>query len=605
MQKQNDLPTQLPHDMGSPRQLQPRKERRHAGWLYVLRFFLGTLWILIKAEVFPSLAGSRLSADARVERYVRFFVRMGGAWIKAGQILAMRRDLLSDSMCAAFAHLRDQTVPMSGALARQILQAELGPQAEDIVDFDEQPLASAALGQLHRARLRSSGVEVAIKIQHPDVAEHIRHDLRLIKFLVFLIRRFALLAHVPWDDMLWELEKSLNESLDYRVEAVNTRRMRRLLRKQKIYAPKVFLDHSTQRVMVMELVHGVFLSEVASLQQHHPDLCQTWQAENGMRPLRMARHLFDSCMRQMLEHNLFHCELRPDNILLQRKGRFVLIDFGTVGTCDQNTLDRLRLLHRALVEEDFAKAVDLYLLSAPVLPNGDVASIKAEMVRALRAWSTRAVIKSLPVADKSLARILAELMAIGGAHEVHPSWDMLRVYRSLVAMDESFEVLAPHTNHVRLSLRYQQKAQNRALKESASPAAMRQQLFQLRNAMRLPAMLAENAYFDGEWLRKRAMTFEADISKAAFVGKVLFGWLAQATLVFGLFVGANLLYQQIVGMRATRSDLLHRVLSVVPLYSWEIWAVVLLGSISLFRTFVDIRRRFERKDPGNTVSGQR
>jgi ubiquinone biosynthesis protein len=606
LQKQKNLPTPLPENTQSVRALRPRRPRRHPGWFYVLRFFIGTLWYLVRASIHPALAGSHRSTEARLSRYVKFFERMGGAWIRAGQILAMRRDLLPSEMCEAFSNLRDQTVPLPASEARKILERELGERASELVDFEEKALASAAHGQVHRARFRESGVQVAIKVQHPDVAKQTWQDFRLIKFLVFLLKRFQLLSQLPFDDMLWELEKSLNESLDYRVEAVSTRRMRRFLAKHKIYAPRVFLDYSTERVLVLELVRGVFLSDLAELQKSDPQAYRSWLEENGVKPLRAARALFDSCMRQLLEDNLFHCELRPENILLQRKGRFVIIDFGSVGTCDQNTLDRLRLMHRALVEEDFAKAADLYLLSAPVLPNGDVASIKAEMVRALRAWSTRAVIKSLPVDEKSLSRILADLMWIGGMHEVLPSWDLLRAYRALSALEESFALLAPRTNHVSLSRRYQAKAQNRSIKESSTPAAMRQQLHQLRAAMRLPAMLAENAYFDGEWLRKRAMTFEADISKAAFLGKEIFGWLGQVALIFGLLAGATFLYRQVLAYSGRASgDLIHQALTLLPHLRWEYWVGALLAAFSLGRTFLNIRRRFERKDSTLPSSGQR
>ncbi len=226
------------------------------------------------------------------------------------------------------------------------LSRELGGPVEAFFqEFNAVPLAAASIGQTHEARLRG-GVRVVVKVQRPDIAEAFRSDLRFLKFMIGIIHVLHVLESGRWDEMLWELDKTFSEELDYRLEATSISRMRKLLRPQKVYAPRVFHRYCTRRVLVMEFVEGVFMSEYIHVAQKDPERLRAWSLENNVSPKRVGKKLYLSHLQQVFEDNLYHCDLHPGNIVLLRDDRFALIDFGAIASFEKSFLEKYMLMFR-------------------------------------------------------------------------------------------------------------------------------------------------------------------------------------------------------------------------------------------------------------------
>jgi ubiquinone biosynthesis protein len=460
--------------------------------LATLFSFIAAVLLPFLGSMIPGIGPRRYGPAARARRLREHLERAGGMWVKAGQVLAMRRDLLPMEFCEELSNLHDHARGFPGSVAHAIIEKELGRPIDEVFSFlDETPLAAASIGQVHRGRLREGDIEVAVKVQRPQIT-----DLRYVRLLVSFLKRAV--PHGHWGDMMWELERTLLDELDYRMEAGLILRMRkRLLQHKNIYAPRVFSDYCTSRILVMEFVQGVFMSEYLSLQQHDPERVTEWLKENQISPRVVARHLLFSHLRQILEDNLFHCDLHPGNIMLQRNNQIVLIDFGSVGSFERSFLDRFRMNFAAIAAKDFNKIADLLLIEMPGLPHRDLNEAKLRIIQAYRGWAERVERKSLPYRERSLASSLNDIGQVYNKYRLPPAWEYMRYQRAVFTLDASFRGLSPQMNIIREMREYLRDVQRRT-QSGQKP---------LRQDPPRPALgtLMENTYFEGEWMRRRLM----------------------------------------------------------------------------------------------------
>jgi ubiquinone biosynthesis protein len=540
----------------------------------------------------------RPSSKEPMRRIRVFLERLGGMWVKAGQVVAMRRDIFAAETCDELARLQDQAQGFAWPVARGILEEELGRPVEEIFsEIDEHPVAAASIGQTHVARLRRNGVRVAVKVQRPFVAESFRRDLRYVWFVIFCLRVLGVAPEARWAEMAWELESALTEELDYRMEASAIQRMRRRLAKHGIYAPKVFLRESTRRVLVMEFVEGAFMSDYVKASAEDPDALQRWLAENDIDPPKVGERLILSHLRQIFEDELYHGDLHPGNILLQRHSRLALIDFGTVGSFDASLLERYRRMFSALAGRDYGRVVDMFLLMCPPLPDTDVDELKTELVRALRVWSARTTIKRLPYHEKSLSALSASFAVLLGKYRIPSNWEFLRLNRSDFTMDSSLMFLIPEIDYPRICRKYERKARARALRRAGRGKTLRRAVGELLEASKVPAMLAEKLYFDVEWTRGRAMAFEGKISKLAYLGRSALTLFAWGTTALGLlFLGKYLHHHT-----GWRDSLLHapfldRAFEALPALRPEVWLLLVLAALYVARRLMRAQKYVGAKD---------
>jgi ubiquinone biosynthesis protein len=592
--KQRLIPTPLlSRDARRRVEVRPVQPPSRLRLFQIFVFFGAMLWN-------SGIARLRRKPDpARVGRHTRLFLeKMGGAWVKVGQVLAMRRDLFSEAFCDELSLLQDRARGFPGEVAREIIEKDLGgPISEFFSEFDEQPIAAASIGQTHEGRLRHNGVRVAIKVQRPFIQEHFKRDLSYIRFVVLLLVRFQISPHGRWEEGLWELEKTLTEELDYRIEAMSITRMRRSLRDHKVYAPKVFSRLCTQRVLVMEFLEGVFMSEFIAVAEADPVLLQRWMAENNVSPQRVGERLYFTHIRQVVEDNLFHGDLHPGNILLLRESRIALIDFGSVGSFEEGSAKKYRLLFRSMGRGEYDKVADMFLLMGPPLPRAEsVDKVKSLIVRALRTWATRTSIKSLPYNEKSLTSATLEIGRISMEHGIPATWEFMRLNRASTTLDASLMFLIPRVNYIKLMQRYQQKVWARRLKAGMDKRRLMAQMESMSSAMEAPGTLAENIYFESEMLRRKARSFQMEISKAGYFGKVIFSVISRGALLLTALALAAFLRKTWSGFQSSEETWFSRVMAALPDFRGELWLAVALFGLYVFQLFIQLRRRFEQKE---------
>jgi ubiquinone biosynthesis protein len=289
----------------------------------------------------------------RGERIRRALEDLGPIYVKFGQILSTRRDLLPDDIAQELARLQDDVPPFPGALARTTIETALGEPIESVFhNFDETPLASASIAQVHSAELKD-GKDVVIKVLRPNVRLQIARDVSLLYTVARLAERY-------WQhgrrlrprEVIAEFEKTLYDELDLLREAANASQLRRNFSDTELlYVPEVYWPWCRPDVMVMERIYGIQISDIDELRAQDIDLKTL--SERGV----------EIFFTQVFRHNFFHADMHPGNIFVGSDGRYMAVDFGIMGTL--NPVDQRYLAENflAFFNRDYRRVAELHVES--------------------------------------------------------------------------------------------------------------------------------------------------------------------------------------------------------------------------------------------------
>jgi ubiquinone biosynthesis protein len=521
---------------------------------------------------------------------------MGVLWVKAGQLISIRRDFFPREVCDELAKLQDQADGFPCDVALSFVEQELGaPIHRYFREFDQVPFAAASISQIHKARLRQDNVSVCVKIQRPDIEQTFAKDMRLLKRLGRLLTRFSIMTHARWNDLLWEIEHVMREELDYRVEATNIRRMKKSLRSHGVYVPEVFGQYSTQRVLVMEYIDGVTMSDYLKTAQADPDALNRWLEHNHIQPRKVARRLVQSHLRQSLEDNLFHGDLHPGNILLLRRSRLAFVDFGSVGFLERDFLQKYDLYLEAMHRGQYAKMADIYMLFALNLPPTNLADLKEEFIQCLLDWETRRRVREFPYDQRSLGMINYEITKLFGKYGIALDWTFLRLIRAWFTMDVSLSILMPDADVRRMLSRFyrgrNQRLRRRVIRDFSTPSHA------LRQAMELPRLVFEQNIYRGAVVRRLAMIFEGTTSSVVQFTARAFSAVSGVFAIVGAVLLIVFLYQRgntwiAPVIRGPMRD----IFAQVPRLDFQVWMVVLMIVGFGWRSFRTLARRFRERD---------
>jgi ubiquinone biosynthesis protein len=558
--------------------------------LFVVRMILTTaavvMWAWMRGRLTPAEYG----------RIVRSgLTRMGAVWIKAGQILSLRGDVCPPEFCVELARLRDLRVAVPFETARRVVEDELGGPLERYFEtFTETPFAATSIAQLHRARLRSEGEWVAVKVQHPDARDVFARDYLLIRRLAATLERLGIHPNVAWNGLCRELHDTMTQELDYAYEAASLQRLGRTLRRHGVYVPTVFRPYSGPRVLVMEYIHAALMSDFIALRRADPERLARWLEENGIDPRRVAKRLFESVFRQVLEDNLFHGDLTPENLVLLRDGRLAVLDCRSVGSLEAEKLTNHALYLSAIAHGEYATAADIHFLLSSRLPLVNLDTVKDELVRVWRTWESRAFVRELPPEDKSLTTMFDAVNRVVIRHRFTVQWSMTRLVRTFANLDASLAHLAPDANAVKWMQRYFARASDRA--QSADRRTLPRRVDRaVAAAAQLPRMLSETSIFEQTIVRRQAQVIHGSTTKAGALLAAACKYVALVLLLLAaLFVSALLDQRQIVAVPQVIGDQWTSLVRRLPQLSTWLWVAVVIAVLLAYRSTIRLATRLAR-----------
>ncbi|MDR3322701.1 MAG: ubiquinone biosynthesis regulatory protein kinase UbiB [Zoogloeaceae bacterium] len=344
---------------------------------------------------------------------------LGPIFVKFGQVLSTRRDLLPPDMADELARLQDQVPPFSSELAlREIEKAYGKPASAVFAEFDPTPIASASIAQVHFARL-PKGREVAVKILRPDMSAVIEHDLALMDAAAALLEKV-------WEDgkrlkpreVVAEFAKYLRDELDLMREAANCSQLRRNFEGSALLiVPEVFWDWCTPTVMVMERMYGTPISQVDTLREIGVDL------------QKLSTAGVEIFFTQVFRDGFFHADMHPGNIFVHPDGRYIALDFGIVGTITDTDKNYLAQNFLAFFQRDYRRVAEAHVESGWAPPGTRVDEFEAAI---------RAVCEPIfdrPLKEISFGKVLLRLFQTSRRFQVEIQPQLVMLQKTLLNIE--------------------------------------------------------------------------------------------------------------------------------------------------------------------------
>ena len=290
--------------------------------------------------------GSSVKKMTTGQRLRFAFEELGPTYIKIGQIISTRKDLFDDDIISELSKLRDDVEQFDDYIAMDLLDKELGVSRKEVFSYiSESPIAAASIGQVYSARLKD-GTDVVIKIQRPNIESTIKADIEILKRLSSNLEFLKKEWNVDIYDLISEMEMQLVRELDYKFEEVNGTKLRNIFKDSKeVFIPRIYDKYTTKRLLVMEKVNGLCLSDISS--HKLSDDKKKKIVDIGVR----------SFFRQVMTCGFFHADPHPGNIFVMDDMRLAYIDFGMVGLIDDKTLGQLNQLILAATDKNVDKII--------------------------------------------------------------------------------------------------------------------------------------------------------------------------------------------------------------------------------------------------------
>ena len=383
-------------------------------------------WLLLFV---PS--GKDMSELPRGERLRLALQDLGPVYVKFGQILSTRRDLLPADIADELALLQDQVPPFPGEQAREIIEKELGKPVEELfASFDTEPLASASIAQVHPATLKD-GREAVVKVVRPGIAEQLRDDIELLKTIARLAQKMIPNGtNVRPLEIVREFEMVVFDELNMHREAANASVLRRNFKDSNdLYIPEVYWEFCKQRVLVMERVSGLPSGDIEGLRKHGVDL------------KKLARRGVRVFYTQVFRDNLFHADMHPGNILVDAtdpdEPTFIAMDFGIVASLTPKDLYYISENFVALFNQDYARVASLHIDAGWVPANTRLDELEAAVRTVGEPNFTR------PLNEVSFGKLLFDLFSVARRFNLTIQPQLLMLQKTLLNIEGMGRQLDP------------------------------------------------------------------------------------------------------------------------------------------------------------------
>jgi ubiquinone biosynthesis protein len=510
--------------------LHPRHLARYRDLVWLL-FKYGRSDLVARArleEIFSDdLPAAEGGDPAGPESFATDLERLGPTFVKLGQLLSTRPDLLPEPYLLALSRLQDDVRAFPFAEVEATVRTELGVRvAKAFRDFDRAPLAAASLGQVHRAVLRDGQV-VAVKVQRPGIRQQVADDLEALEAVAELVERYSETgARYEAVALVEQLRRSLLRELDYRIEAENMTILARNLREfPRLVVPRPVADYTTSRVLTMQYVSGVKITAVSPLV-----LLEVEAAD-------LADELFRAYLQQILVDGFFHADPHPGNLLVTGDGRLALLDVGMVAHLTARVQDQLLQLLMAISEGRGDDAVDYARrLGAP--REDFRLDAFGRSIRALVSEHREASLRDLPV-----GRLVLDVTRAAAEAGLRLPSELMMLGKTLLNLDEVARRLDPEFHPASALRRHVGAIVQHRLRDGFSPAAIFGGMLEVKDLLeRLPARvnrILDRVAEDDVGVRIEGLDQAALMSAAQKIAnRITLGLLLAA-----LIVGAAMLVQ--------------------------------------------------------------
>ncbi|PTX55136.1 2-octaprenylphenol hydroxylase [Melghirimyces profundicolus] len=383
----------------------------------------------------PTETGAIHQDPASVGKHIREALEsLGPAFVKLGQVASTRSDLLPEKVIAELNKLHDEVSALPFQEIRKVLEQEMGDYTRYFAEFDEEAIAAASIGQVHRAVLHN-GETVAVKIQRPGIAGHVQRDLSILKELATLAEQ-----RLDWGEqyqvgkLVDELAKAVRQELDFTAEARHMEKVKNGFGEEDpVHIPEVYWDLTTHRILTMEYIHGIRLTRLEDLK------------EAGLSPEIVAERLVQAVFRQILIEGFFHGDPHPGNLFALPGNRIAFVDFGLVGRLTPEMQRHFSSMIIAMIHQDTDAAVRAMLRMGMVPEDVDREAFWLDVD------DLREKYYNVALSDISLGEAVHDLFDLAFRYRIRIPPDLTLLGKTLLSLEGIVKKLDPDINVTRIT----------------------------------------------------------------------------------------------------------------------------------------------------------
>lgn len=398
-------------------------------------------YIKLGKKIIPKYKERELERRNTAERLLLALEELGPTFIKLGQILSVRPDLIPENYIKEFQKLQDEVPPFPIEEVQNVIETELGkPIYQIFKSFEETPLAAASIAQVHRAETIAHE-SIVVKIQRPNIRSVIETDLDILFDLAGLVERY-----IPESEfynptgIAQEFAKTIRRELDFIREGRNIDRFRRNFENEKtVYVPKVYWKLSTEKVLTMEYIDGIKISEFDQLEKA------------GLNKQIIAHHGGQATLKQVFDHGFFHADPHPGNIFVLENNVLAPLDFGIMGSLDDELKEALGELLTAIIKKDVNKIIRVFSEIGITEKLTDARGLKIDLTDFLERYY------QIPLYQLNVGKIIGELTEIIRRHRIKLPTDFTLMGKALIIAEGVGRTLDPNFDMITMAKPYVQK----------------------------------------------------------------------------------------------------------------------------------------------------
>lgn len=388
-----------------------------------------------KAGLFDTDTDSASGGASRGRRLRHALEELGPTFVKLGQLLSVRRDIYPVDIIEELGKLQDSVQPFSFFEVKSIIEDELSDKLENIyAEFCEFPIAAASIAQVHRAELRS-GTQVAVKVQRPEIEQIIHLDIEILKGMARWIDRHTKYGELyNFSGMVADFESAINNELDFTKEGENADIFRKNFRQDEgIFVPQVRWIHTTKRILTMEYIEGIKISDNNALDQA------------GIDRKKVAERLSASLCNQILRDGFFHADPHPGNIRVLLGGSIVFLDLGMAGQLSNSRKKTAVDFLMGIVLRDSHMVVDAIIDMGAITTQSNIKSLEKEVDTLITEYLT------MPMNEIKLDELLRKIFQIVYSSHIKVPHEFALVAKALGMLQGLLEKLAPEINFLMIA----------------------------------------------------------------------------------------------------------------------------------------------------------
>lgn len=484
---------------------------------YGLADWLSSTGFELPKKFFTNSDGERLTDQTRPTRIRMAVSELGTTYIKLGQMLSTRGDLIGWDVAGELSKLQTEVPPDSSEVAMATVSSELGrPVADIYAEFNPEPLASASIGQVHRARLHD-GTDVVVKVQHPDIESRIRADLEILLLLAELAERSDELKRYQPVAVVTEFQRSLLRELDFKREERNAQEFAVNFAKSSVVRfPRVFPDLSTARVLTMEMLEGISFREAEQLELMPVDRDE------------LARRGAILWMDMIFRDGFYHADPHPGNLVVMSDGTLGIFDCGMVGRMDDRVRESVEEVLLCVASHDGPQLARVLMRMCSPPAGFDEAAFSSDLTDFISFYGSQ------PIERFQLGNALNEIARCISRYRLVLPSAMAQIIKVLVMLDGTAKLLSPKLNLIEIIGPYQ----HRIFLRQMSPRRQLKKLHHLVSEWRYMAQVIPRGLLD---VLKQVQEGEFDVHLQHRRLEPAVNRLVMGMVVSALFLGSSLL----------------------------------------------------------------